>query len=136
MATPPAWAQGVEDSVMSVWSMPSGAMVLAHESFTHAFAGTGIEVHGTEGSIFARGVMTQRPVGEVELVTAQPAARKCLSVRTDLYEQAVRRFCEAVAGKGRPAADGADGVKSLAVADGGQGGRRTGQRTAVRYYSS
>ncbi|MEZ5834342.1 MAG: hypothetical protein R3D03_01225 [Geminicoccaceae bacterium] len=30
--------QGVEDSAMSLWSMPSGAMVQAHESFTHLFA--------------------------------------------------------------------------------------------------
>ena len=62
--------QGVEDSVMSVWSMPSGAMVQTHESFTHPFAGSGVEVHGTEGSIFGRGIMTQRPVGEVVLVDA------------------------------------------------------------------
>ncbi|MFN9942964.1 MAG: Gfo/Idh/MocA family protein, partial [bacterium] len=59
--------RGVEDSAMSVWTMPSGAMVMAHESFTHRFAGTGLEVHGTEGSILATGVMTQRPVGRIEL---------------------------------------------------------------------
>jgi 1,5-anhydro-D-fructose reductase (1,5-anhydro-D-mannitol-forming) len=40
---------GVEDSVMSVWQMPSGATVMTHESFTHRHAGTGIEVHGTKG---------------------------------------------------------------------------------------
>ena len=55
---------------MSVWTMPSGAMVQTHESFTHPFAGSGVEVHGTEGSIFGRGIMTQKPVGEVELVDA------------------------------------------------------------------
>jgi 1,5-anhydro-D-fructose reductase (1,5-anhydro-D-mannitol-forming) len=71
--------QGVEDSVMSVWTMPSGAMVMAHESFTHAFAGSGLEVHGTGGSIFAVGVMTQRPVGEVTLVTAGGARGDPLS---------------------------------------------------------
>ena len=46
---------GVEDSVMSIWSMPSGVMVQTHESFTHPFAGSGVEVHGTEGSVFGRG---------------------------------------------------------------------------------
>jgi 1,5-anhydro-D-fructose reductase (1,5-anhydro-D-mannitol-forming) len=50
---------------MSVWQMPSGATVMTHESFTHRFAGTGIEFHGTKGSIRAIGVMTQRPVGQV-----------------------------------------------------------------------
>ena len=34
------------------------------------FAGTGFEVHGSEGSLIARDVMTQRPVGEVLLRTA------------------------------------------------------------------
>lgn len=32
--------------------------------------GAGVEVHGIEGSIFGRGIMTQKPVGEVELVNA------------------------------------------------------------------
>jgi 1,5-anhydro-D-fructose reductase (1,5-anhydro-D-mannitol-forming) len=101
---------GVEDSVMSVWSMPSGAMVMAHESFTHAFAGSGLEVHGTEGSVFASGVMTQRPVGEVVLVTAQ--GRDVVPYAThDLYGESVRAFVA-----GTPAASGADGVASLQVA--------------------
>lgn len=55
--------QGVEDSAMSTWTMPSGAMVFSHESFSHPFAGSGIEVHGTEGSIFARDVLGQDPAG-------------------------------------------------------------------------
>jgi 1,5-anhydro-D-fructose reductase (1,5-anhydro-D-mannitol-forming) len=107
--------QGVEDSVMSVWSMPSGAMVETHESFTHRFAGTGIEVHGSDGSIFARGVMTQRPVGEIELITAERRQPVPFSDH-NLYERAIGKFAEAVAGTGRPTADGIDGVKSLAVA--------------------
>jgi 1,5-anhydro-D-fructose reductase (1,5-anhydro-D-mannitol-forming) len=106
---------GVEDSVMSVWAMPSGAMVMAHESFTHPFAGSGLEVHGTAGSIFARGVMTQSPVGEIELVTG--AGREMVPYSDhNLYVQAVLQFVGAVAGQGQPAADGRDGVKSLAVA--------------------
>jgi 1,5-anhydro-D-fructose reductase (1,5-anhydro-D-mannitol-forming) len=106
---------GVEDSVMSVWTMASGAMVMAHESFTHRFAGSGIEVHGTEGSIFASGVMTQHPVGEITLATASGLEAVPFSGHS-LYAQAVRQFAEAVAGQGRPAADGWDGVKSLEIA--------------------
>ncbi|MGA1267899.1 MAG: Gfo/Idh/MocA family protein [Gemmobacter sp.] len=107
--------QGVEDSVMSVWTMPSGAMVFAHESFTHRFAGHGIEIHGTEGSIFGRGVMSQRPVGEVEIVTA--AGRERLACDdADLYARTVESFAGAVAGQGAPLASGADGIASLAVA--------------------
>ncbi len=124
--------KGVEDSVMSVWFMPSGAMVMAHESFTHRFAGSGLEVHGTEGSIFATGVMTQRPVGEVVLVTGK--GREAVPYPAhDLYGQAVADFLSAVEGHGRPAADGRDGVASLAVALAVLEAARTGMRQAVDY---
>lgn len=131
-ATASGMGQGVEDSCMSIWSMPSGAQVFAHESFTHAHSGTGLEVHGTEGSIFARGVMTQNPVGEVELVTAQ-GRQAVLYDATDLYVTGTRAFLAAVAGQGRPAADGIDGVKSLAVAEAVKQAADTGRRVTVDY---
>lgn len=124
--------QGVEDSAMSVWMMPSGAMVQSHESFTHPFAGSGFEVHGTEGSIFARGVLTQRPVGEVELVT--DAGREAVPFPDhNPYHFGVARFCEAVAGKGAPAASGWDGVKSLAVALAVRDAAAVGRQVTVNY---
>jgi 1,5-anhydro-D-fructose reductase (1,5-anhydro-D-mannitol-forming) len=132
MAGASGMGEGVEDSVMSVWAMPSGVMVQAHESFTHAFAGTGVEVHGTEGSIFGRGIMTQRPTGEVELVTAE--GRQAVGFDGhDLYVRALGLFAEAVAGRGRPAADGVDGVKSLAVAMAVREAARTGRAVRVDY---
>ncbi|MGL5008919.1 MAG: gfo/Idh/MocA family oxidoreductase, partial [Paracoccaceae bacterium] len=74
------------------------------------FAGSGLEVHGTEGSIFATGVMTQRAVGEVVLVTG--AGREVVPYAThDLYAEGVRSFMA-----GMPAASGDDGVASLRVA--------------------
>ena len=121
---------GVEDSVMSIWSMPSGAMVMAHESFTHAFAGSGLEVHGTKGSIFARGVMTQLPVGEIELVTE--AGRSAVPFSDhNLYVESVRQFEAAVEGQGEPAATGQDGVASLAVALAVRDAAKSGARVAV-----
>lgn len=123
--------QGVEDSAMSVWTMPSGAMVMSHESFTHPFAGSGLEVHGTEGSIFARGVMTQLPVGEIELVAA--AGREAVPYSPhNLYLQAVTDFLAATEGKGQPAATGEDGIASLAVALAVREAARTGQRQPVK----
>lgn len=123
--------RGVEDSAMSVWTMPSGAMVMSHESFTHPFAGSGLEVHGTAGSIFATGVMTQRPVGRIELVTAQ--GRQVIPFSDhDLYVRAVTEFSAACAGQGRPAATGEDGIASLAVALAVRDAARTGQRQEVR----
>lgn len=124
--------QGVEDSAMSIWTMPSGTMVMSHESFTHPFAASGIELHGTEGSILARGVLGQEPVGEIELVTA--AGRETVPFADhDIYGESVRRFCDAVDGKGAVAATGIDGVKSLTVALAVREAARTGQRQTVRY---
>jgi 1,5-anhydro-D-fructose reductase (1,5-anhydro-D-mannitol-forming) len=123
---------GVEDSAVSVWAMPSGAMVMSHESFTHPFAGSGLEVHGTEGSIFARDVMTQNPVGSIELVTAY--GREAINFdRHDLYAEGVRRFHAAIAGDGEPAATGLDGVKSLAVALAVREAAARGVRIDVNY---
>lgn len=124
--------EGVEDSAMSVWTMPSGAMVMSHESFTHPFAGSGLEVHGTDGSIFARGVMTQEPVGEIDLVTA--AGREPIAFPGhDLYAVSVAEFERAARGEGRPAASGWDGVKSLAVALAVREAASTGVRQTVAY---
>jgi 1,5-anhydro-D-fructose reductase (1,5-anhydro-D-mannitol-forming) len=124
--------QGVEDSAMSVWTMPSGAMVMSHESFTHPFAGSGLEVHGTDGSIFAKGVMTQAPLGEITLVTASGQDVVPFAPH-NLYVQGVQDFLSAVAGKGQPAATGRDGIASLAVALAVREAARTGVRQMVDY---
>ena len=126
------FAQGVEDSNMSVWTMPSGVMVQTHESFTHEFAQTGIELYGTKGAIIARNVMTQRPVGEIELRTSAGSEQIEFSTHS-LYARSVRKFLEAVSGVGRPAADGIDGAKSLAVAAAVLESAATGKRTKVQY---
>ncbi len=124
--------QGVEDSAMSVWTMPSGAMVQSHESFTHPFAGSGLEVHGTEGSIFANGVMTQLPVGSISMVSARGREDVPYSPH-DLYVQSVTDFLGAIAGTGQPAATGRDGVASLAVALAVREAARTASRQVVDY---
>ena len=132
MAGASGMGEGVEDSVMSVWTMPSGTMVQAHESFTHPFAGSGVEVHGTEGSIFGRGIMTQKPTGELELVDG--SGRRTIPYEThDLYARSLGLFSEAAAGRGRPSADGVDGVKSLAVAMAVREAARTGRAVRVGY---
>ena len=124
--------QGVEDSSMTLMALPSGAMVSTHESFTHPFANTGLEIHGTEGSLISRSTMSQRPVGEIELVTA--TGREMIAFPdTNLYITAVAEFYQAVAGKGRPAADGEDGVKSLAVALAALASAETGRAQEVDY---
>ena len=124
--------EGVEDSVMSVWSLPSGVMVQTHESFTHRFAGTGIEFHGTDGSIFARDVMTQQPVGAIRLVDGDGETDIPFE-NHNLYHRSLRLFSDAVNGKGQPAADGVDGVKSLAVAIAVREAAQSGRAVRVDY---
>ena len=85
-----------------------------------------------KGSIFARGVMTQQPVGEIELVTA--AGREAVPFPThDLYAQGVQRFRRRRRGPGPAGGDGRDGVKSLAVALAVREAARTGVRQTVDY---
>lgn len=124
--------EGVEDSVMSVWSMPSGAMVQTHESFTHGFAGTGIEFHGTDGSIFARNVMTQQPIGEIRLVDGNGESEVPFQTH-NLYHRALGLFTDAARGNGAPSADGVDGIKSLAVAHAVRLAARSGKTERVDY---
>jgi 1,5-anhydro-D-fructose reductase (1,5-anhydro-D-mannitol-forming) len=107
--------EGLEDGNMAILRFCSGLLAQVHEAFTTKFAGTGFEVHGTEGSLIARNVMTQQPVGEVLLRTA--AGEEQLPVAHEsLYERAIRLFHAAVGGEGDPAATGEDGVWSLATA--------------------
>lgn len=124
--------QGVEDSVMSVWRMPSGVLVQTHEGFTIRHAGTSLEVHGTHGSIIAKGVMTQQPVGEITLRT-EAGDEPVSFADHNLYARSMGLFMDAVAGRGTPSATGEDGVKSLAVALAVKEAAITGRRIAVDY---
>ena len=106
---------GLEDSVMAVVQFRRGVIAQVHEAFTIAHAGTGFEVHGSEGSIIARDVMTQWPVGTVVLRNADGETPLSFTPN-NLYERSVRCFNDAVRGRGSPAATGEDGVRSLALA--------------------
>jgi 1,5-anhydro-D-fructose reductase (1,5-anhydro-D-mannitol-forming) len=105
---------GLEDAVMGVLRFKSGVIAQFHDGFTTKYAKTGFEVHGSDGSLVASNVMTQRPVGRVTLRNAEGETElECKN--TNLYEVALRAFHDAVAGKGRPSATGEDGVWSLAT---------------------
>jgi len=122
----------VEDGVMAVLRFENGVLAQLHDAFTVKHANTGLEIYGTEGSIIARDVMTQRPVGEVILRTG--SGESVIPVEHEnLYARAVRTFVAAVAGHGSPAASGEDGVRSLATALAVLEASRTGQRVAIRH---
>lgn len=121
---------GLEDGVMAIIRFRSGLIAQLHDAFTVRHAGTGMEVHGSEGSIIARDVMTQQPVGSVVLQNAGGADLIAIE-HENLYERAVRQFNGAVRGNGTPAATGEDGVRSLALALAVAEAARTGQRSMV-----
>ena len=124
--------QGVEDSVMTAWEMPSGAMVQVHASFNHQFTETGIEIYGSKGAIKGRGIMTQRPVGSLELIDADGRHDIAFSDH-NLYARAAALFDGAVKGTGDPAASGQDGVKSLAIALAVIEAAKTGRKVTIDY---
>ena len=105
---------GLEDAVMGVLRFENGVIAQFHDGFTTKFAETGLEVHGTDGSLIGRNVMTQRAVGTVTLRDAEGEHDLPLDHR-NLYETALSTFHAAVAGKGQPSATGEDGVWSLAT---------------------
>lgn len=107
---------GLEDGAMCIWRFKSGLIAQSHEGFTTKFAGTGFEVHGSEGSLIASDVMTQKPNGSVLLRTAKGEEQLSFD-REDLYVRSVRQFHAAILGKGQPAATGEDGVWSLTAAE-------------------
>lgn len=106
--------QSLEDGVMAAIRFRSGLIAQIHDSFTVRHAGTGFEVHGSEGSLIARDVMTQQPIGTVMLRTE--AGETPLNIAHEsLYGHALGRFHAAIKGDGAPAATGEDGIRSLAL---------------------
>jgi 1,5-anhydro-D-fructose reductase (1,5-anhydro-D-mannitol-forming) len=125
------WRTAVEDAVMTVLRFEDDILVQTHDAFTVAHAGTGMEVHGSEGSIVASGVMVQDPAGNI-VVRGSGGERVVESIdRSDLYETALRAFANAVDGGGRPIVDGADGARALAIALAVKESAETGRAVAV-----
>lgn len=121
---------GLEDGAMCVWRFNSGLLAQSHEGFTTAYAGNGFEVHGTEGSLIAKGVMTQKPAGSVVLHTAQGEEELNFD-RDDLYARSLNHFHAAIRGEGKPAATGEDGVWSLACAEAALESARKGRAVQI-----
>jgi 1,5-anhydro-D-fructose reductase (1,5-anhydro-D-mannitol-forming) len=124
-------AEGIEDAVLGVMTSASGVPILFHDAWTVAHAGTGLEVHGSKASAFAREAMTSEPIGEVELRRGDEVTRLELPDREDLYVRAVRAFHAAVRGEGAPVVSGRDGVASLRVALAVAESARSGRRVTV-----
>jgi 1,5-anhydro-D-fructose reductase (1,5-anhydro-D-mannitol-forming) len=124
-------AGGLEDAVMGVMRFRGGVLAQFHDAFTVRHAGTGFEVHGEEGSLIGRDVMTQRPVGTVVLRRGDREEALAIGEPNNLYERSVRLFAAAARGDGEPAATGEDGVRSLAIALAARESAATGRAVRV-----
>ena len=122
--------KGLADAAMSVIRFKSGVIAQTHEAFTSKYAGTGVEIHGTKGSLFARDVMTQRPIGTVTLRDASGETPLAFDDE-GLYVRALRAFHAAVEGKGKPAATAEDGIWSLATALAALQSAKTGRAVKI-----
>jgi 1,5-anhydro-D-fructose reductase (1,5-anhydro-D-mannitol-forming) len=124
---------GMEDAVMGVMYFRDGVLAQFHDAFTVRHAPTGLEIHGTEGSLFATNVMTQDPVGRVVLRRDSEETEIKLDPLEDLYVHSIRHFNQAVRTGTQPFATGADGLRSLAVALAALESSKSGRRTPVQY---
>jgi 1,5-anhydro-D-fructose reductase (1,5-anhydro-D-mannitol-forming) len=123
----------VEDAVMGVMRFRRGVLAQFHDAFTIRHALTGLEVHGTDGSLIGEHVMTQEPEnGRVFLRRDGAVEEIDVGERENLYVRSVRLFNEAVRGEGQPSATGEDGIRSLAIGLAVQESVRSGQQVQVR----
>lgn len=121
---------GLPDGAMTLVRFESGLIAQLHDAFTTPFARTGFEVHGTEGSLYAADCMTQGAIGTVTL--RSKAGDEDLPVdHGNLYLRSVARFHDAIHGTDQPSANGADGVRSMALALAAVESARTGREVAV-----
>lgn len=122
---------GVEDTVMGVMRFRGGVIASFHDAFTIGGSPTGLEIHGTEGSLIGTEVLRQGPVGEVVLRRGDEVVAVDVGVRENLYVRAIDQFTAAVHGTGRPSVSGEDGLRALAVALSVAEAARTGRRVEV-----
>ncbi|MEP2578236.1 MAG: Gfo/Idh/MocA family oxidoreductase, partial [Roseibium sp.] len=123
-------AEGIEDAALSLIRFRSGLLAHLFVGFTTRYARTGVEVHGTDGSLFASDCMPQKPGGTLTLRTADGDEEIVLDHK-NYYVRGVRAFHDAMAGKGAPPSTGEDGLISLAVALAALESAKRGQTSAI-----
>ena len=121
---------GLEDNAMSVLEFDGGVLAQCHESFVAAHAQSRLQVFGTRANVCSVGALSQ--AGSTRLVLRDERGEHLIEVpAADLYENTLRAFTEACAGRGAPLSSGADGLASLRVALGALESSRLGQRVEL-----
>jgi 1,5-anhydro-D-fructose reductase (1,5-anhydro-D-mannitol-forming) len=123
-------SQGLEDLAMAVVEFEGGVIASLHMGHNTRHAETGVEIHGTLGSVLARDALTQKPLGGVILRTAD-GERELPYRYESIYEGAARTFSDAIRNGVDPVASGEDGLRSLAVALAIRLAMESGRRVAI-----
>jgi 1,5-anhydro-D-fructose reductase (1,5-anhydro-D-mannitol-forming) len=108
-------SNGVEDQTQSIVRFGSGLLAYLHEGYAFAHHETAFEIHGTDGSIYGRGILDEAPTGQVFVRRGKEMSEVALQP-VNLYESTIAQFNRAVRGMGTPAASGWDGAAALATA--------------------
>lgn len=124
-------SSGIEDAALTLIRFRSGLRAQLFDGFTTCYAETGVEVHGSEGSLVARDCRAQTPRGTLTLRSATGEEAVALD-HHNYYVSGVRAFHDAMRGVGRPSSSGEDGLVSLATALAVLESARDGQAVAVR----
>jgi len=130
-ATQGPWGAAAEDAVMSTLRYADGTLVQTHDAFTIAYAPTGLQVLGSDGSIESVGAFVQDPVGTILLRDASGERVVEPEDRRDLYEINIASFAAAIRGDGTPTATGLDGLRAVQVALAVREAAESGQRVSI-----
>ena len=117
----------VEDGNMAVFRFGNDLIAQVHTAFTVKYAGDGIEVHGSEGSLKIDNVLGRELSGPVIMRNAD-GEQKFELEQYPLDDKTIGLFVDAVYGQGEPGATGEDGERSVSAAlaclESAQTGRR------------
>lgn len=104
------------DAAMTSLRYADNVLAQTYDAFNVAYSQTSLEVHGTDGSIRAMNVMTQDPVGDIELCDRSGRREIEVEDRRDLYEIVLDDFVTAISDGRGLAIDGEAGLGAVAVA--------------------
>jgi 1,5-anhydro-D-fructose reductase (1,5-anhydro-D-mannitol-forming) len=124
-------SSGIEDAALTLIRFRSGLLARLFDGSTTRFDETGVEVHGSEGSLAARDCLAQTPRNPDVAYRGWRRGRRARSPQ-NYYVSGVRAFHGAMRGVGRPSSSGEDGLASPATALAALESGRDGLAVAVR----
>ena len=120
----------VEDGNMAVFRFDNDLIAQVHTAFTIKYAGDGIEVHGSEGSLKIDNVLGGELSSPVILKNTEGTQQFELTQHS-IDDKTIDLFVDAIQGQGKPGATGEDGERSLAAALACLESARTGSRIEI-----